>query len=332
MSCLNPILVEHPYSRHKTLSYESLKRFSDAGYSYRLVHEYYSGRKIFVPCRKCINCRKKRASDWATRLLLEHKFGKHRNAVFLTLTLDNEHYDSRKDASHLIRRFFDLVRKRFKARCKYFIIDELGEESGRYHFHAIVFDFPMAGLIQGLDLSRKGYTRLSPRDKMRVKRFTDFVNKLWKHGMTRPGNVCSKSIFYIVKYILKTHPLKSDFTPKVWCSPNFGLCYVNSNPNFRSLLISDSADKHLHIDGRKYFPPKYFFSKIIDWNERFLRSFENTFSLTPPTLRYGPYTFDNWRDYRDSCRSFYLDTLNRGLSLPLNPYYNCYCLQNYRFN
>lgn len=329
MSCLNPILVYHPYSKLSTLTDEGVKRFSDNGLNYYEFRKSYIGRKIFVPCRKCINCRKSRAREWSVRLLSEFQYGQHKNAVFLTLTLDPEHYECVRDNPQVsIRRFFDLVRKKFGSGCRYFVIDELGEESGRYHFHAICFNFPRANLISGLDLSKNGYSKLSPKNKRRVSIFTEFVNRLWKNGMTRPGNVCAKSIFYIVKYIVKVHPLNHDFVPRVFCSPGIGRDILAYYQHLHRQYLLGSSDCYLHLLGRKYYPFKYFIRKITTWYERLLVGYKRTLLASPLQIRYGPYTFDSWLAYRDSCRSFYNESLRLNLSLPLTCSASRYCLQN----
>lgn len=131
-------------------------------------------------CGKCINCRKRRISDWAVRLQLESRSYKH-NCSFITLTYNNENcpsdYTLRKRDYQL---FLKRLRKRLdklNIKIRYFICGEYGEKFGRPHYHLIVFGLPV-GMVQ-------------------------LVDKAWNKGFIKMLNVGFKQCRYVAKYCVK---------------------------------------------------------------------------------------------------------------------------------
>lgn len=112
-----------------------------------------SGHEIMVPCGKCTACRIKRATEWKFRLLAELPYWNY-NAVFLTLTYDDEHLPLdrglqvedlkkfwkrlRKDLVNDGRYHLDKNNKKV-ADLKYYACGEYGDTTLRPHYHAIVY-------------------------------------------------------------------------------------------------------------------------------------------------------------------------------------------------
>lgn len=158
---------------------------------------------VNVPCNKCENCIRRRRSEWCFRL--EEEMKKSKNALFVTLTYNPKKVPWDKYGNMILKpkhlvKFFKKLRintKRNKKvhiehllhnlnqkdKIKYFACGEYGEECGRPHYHAIIFN-----------TTRK------------------LVEKSWgKKGLThiRPSN--SKAIAYVTKYIDKWLNKKQDW-------------------------------------------------------------------------------------------------------------------------
>ena len=108
-------------------------------------------RLRYVPakCGKCIECRKEKARNWRIRLAEELK--KSPNALFITLTFNEENYQQlawelfKKSKENLnyteqnemcktaVRRWLERIRKKTKRSIKHWLVTEKGEDYGRIH-------------------------------------------------------------------------------------------------------------------------------------------------------------------------------------------------------
>lgn len=130
----------------------------------------------WVPCNKCIACRRQRAREWSTRLIHELSYWKH--SCFLTLTYDDEHLPSDLAISKdELQRYFKRLRKDIlPQKIKYFACGEYGDISNRPHYHAII-----------LGLSE----------------FDSIFDENWKKGFVKNASVSPYSIRYVTNYVLK---------------------------------------------------------------------------------------------------------------------------------
>lgn len=93
--------------------------------------------EMHVPCGKCRACRISYAREWSVRLLHESDYWEH--SSFVTLTYNEETYPADGELS---KRDLQLFIKRLRRRlgsCKYYACGEYGDQSGRAHYHAILF-------------------------------------------------------------------------------------------------------------------------------------------------------------------------------------------------
>ena len=156
MKCVHPIKVGY-----------------DRFYGYRGLPSY-----IEVPCGRCIACRINKAKEWTGRCLMEYDYWD--DAVYLTLTYDNEHIpDDRSVHKSVLQKFFKRLRKDLDSRpIKYFACGEYGGKFGRCHYHALIF---------GLN-AYKDY---------------DMIVKAWSFGHVEFGPVIPKTIGYVCGYVSK---------------------------------------------------------------------------------------------------------------------------------
>lgn len=97
--------------------------------------------RLVVPCGKCLACRINRRTEWSARML--HELENHDDAIFITLTYDEEHVpDNQSLRKADLVLFFKRLRKSLSLenrRVRYFACGEYGDQTQRPHYHAIVF-------------------------------------------------------------------------------------------------------------------------------------------------------------------------------------------------
>ena len=165
-----------------------------------------------IPCGKCIQCRLSYSRDWANRCMCELKTNP--DAVFLTLTYDDAHlhfghYVDPDTGAVEVRPMLksdDLTKflKRLRIYCqregisdeiRFFACGEYGDESGRPHYHVILFGLP-------LDLSKRHWWRRPSEDLPALYTHPVF-DKNWPHGVAVYGDVNWESCAYVARYVVK---------------------------------------------------------------------------------------------------------------------------------
>lgn len=210
-----------------------------------------------VPCGRCPNCLKKRQQQWIFRLQREQEIAK--TSAFITFTYDDDHLPfSENGYPDLNRRhhqnFMKRLRKylhenRFKykitpnTKLKYYMCGEYGDQSGRPHYHSILFNLPRE-LIE--DQSH--------------------IERLWGHGGVQVAVCNVKTIAYVTKYIDK----------RLYKNTQDGLDdreleYSAMSKRLGSNWITDAKIKHYKKykrpyivveDGKKLSMPRYYKEKI----------------------------------------------------------------------
>lgn len=145
---------------------------------------------IDLPCGQCMGCRLDRAQQWAQRIVHESKM--HDDNSFITLTYDDENVP--QDYSLSLRHwqlFMKRLRKSQPQKLRFFACGEYGDQLGRPHYHAIVFNltFPNKTLY-----SKKNNNPLYTSPQL-----TD----LWPYGFSTFGSVTPDSAGYVARYSLK---------------------------------------------------------------------------------------------------------------------------------
>lgn len=214
-----------------------------------------------LPCGKCDECLKLRASSWGMRA--RHEISQHTHNCFLTLTYNDENlppYDEK-----LIKRGFQLFLKKLRAHAKkklnYMVSHEYGSKTFRPHHHAIIF---------GYSPSSQNFLRNSPSGNPL---FTSReIEKLWGHGYHSIGEANEKTAYYIAAYALKGKKHE----------------YINqSNGNIISLSDSFDCSKRPGI-GLSYFNlhykqlvnsgdvlPRYYLKKLKEQHPEIYEEYEN---------------------------------------------------------
>lgn len=168
-----------------------------------------------IPCGQCMACRIKRTKEWAQRCLAEQKTSK-RQCYFLTLTYNDDSVLD-KVIYTISRRTFEvgyhtnLVKselisfiKDLRAYWKYhfneddirfFGCGEYGSETGRCHFHLILFNIDIPDLHYRTIVTKTG--------GFKKVLCSDIIDKIWKKGFVTIGTVTADSCSYVAGYCQK---------------------------------------------------------------------------------------------------------------------------------
>lgn len=258
------------------------------------------------PCGKCEPCRKRHASGWAFRLMLEaENLG---SAFFITLSYDTQHvpkryeipmpesrrqnwkrpyYVKKSDSFNRIRarftfyrktkrltvdkchlqRFIKRLRKRNNAKIiKYYAVSEYGDATMRPHYHAIVMGMDIISFI-GLEQWTAHLCGKAPFDGK-----YHFHVDTWRMGHITIGTVTMASIQYVLKYISKGRRIPQyegdDRQPESsLMSKGIGLCYIT--PEMYNVHRKDLERQYVvNWDSKKLAIPRYLKDRLYDSAER----------------------------------------------------------------
>lgn len=211
------------------------------------------GKKI--PCGRCTKCRARRISAWSFRLQQQEKVSK--NSHFITLTygtsavpITNKGYMSlrRTDLQLFIKRLRKAHSKSgiWAAGLKYYIAGEYGGQTGRPHYHCIIFN---------------------------AKR--ELIQPAWGLGEIHYGSITGASIGYCLKYMSKPSIIpkhKNDDRKKEFAlmSKGLGKNYLDPDRGFVFWHKDDLQNRcYLNIgDGKKASMPRYYKDKLYTAEER----------------------------------------------------------------
>jgi len=147
--------------------------------------------EIQIPCGQCVGCRLERSRQWAMRCLDESQL--YDRNCFITLTYDEKNIPS--DGSLYVEHFQKFMKRLRKAypkdRIRFFHCGEYGDQNGRPHYHACLFNFDFDDKVKWSE--REGNTYyISPS-----------LNRIWKYGYCIIGEVTFESAAYVARYIMK---------------------------------------------------------------------------------------------------------------------------------
>ena len=153
-------------------------------YNYRMEK---SNNLVTIHCGKCKECLQAKMLELRQRILNELKINP--KAYFITLTYDEEH------KKNLNKRDMQLFIKRYRKteKLRYFYRGELGKQTKRPHYHAIIWaDMPSDIKEYGAE-TKSGYKQYTSTK----------ITKLWGNGIATICKMTTKLVNYIVKYTLK---------------------------------------------------------------------------------------------------------------------------------
>jgi hypothetical protein len=194
-------------------------------------------RTKYVPvgCQKCMECKKKKAREWTTRLMEDIRI--HKNAKFVTLTFSNKDYiklaDEIKDLEgyELDNEICRIAVKRFRENWRvqngksprHWLTTEIGgTRYEKIHLHGFIYT-----------------------DNIKE------IEKKWKYGYVFIGKYVNEaSINYMTKYVHKTDQKHKEYNSIILTSPGIGKGYIN-RPDAKKKRIQRRRNKRiLHNQNR----------------------------------------------------------------------------------
>lgn len=225
-------------------------------YVERKSYHRQEDRLVPVPCGKCPECLKRRASSWAFRI---HKESKHWPQLFFsTLTYDPDHLPkSPNNFSTLVKKdlqdFFKRLRKASGGKLKYYACGEYGTNFKRPHYHCII-------------LADDSVTE-------------SIINNCWTAGGVFHGKVEVASIYYTIHYYEKgdwyPQHAKDDREPEFQVmSKGLGKSWLT--PVIQRYIESRPDAQYIYFNGHKIAIPRYYRKKVLDDNPILKQQFINS--------------------------------------------------------
>lgn len=231
---------------------------------------HYLAKRIQVPCQQCLGCRDDRAKQWAMRIM--HEASLHPANSFVTLTYDPAFLPER---GTLVKKHFQDYMKRLRfriepARVRFYHCGEYGDEHGRPHYHAILFNYTYP------DMQYK--RRTSRGDRVYT---SELLAGDWGMGLCEIGEVTYESAKYVAGYVIDrvTGDLAEDYYQRV--DPETGEIY-SLLPEYATMSRRPGIGKgwfekfpkdvfpkdYVIVDGRKHKVPRFYDEALKSVDER----------------------------------------------------------------
>lgn len=222
-----------------------------------------AGQYISVPCGKCPECLKRRASGWSFRLMQQDKISN--NALFVTLTYDTEHVPlSRNGFMTLdktdVQKFFKRLRFHLPPshpKISYYVAGEYGGKNNRPHYHAIIFNAFSDDITAAWCFP--------PRDQS-TKESTPAGNIVY-------GDVNGASVGYTLKYMCKKRKIPMHRNDDR--IPEFSLMSKGLGANYLTPAMvryhKNDLENRMNCvlpDGKVIAMPRYYKDKVYTEQER----------------------------------------------------------------
>ena len=235
-------------------------------------------KSLELPCGQCVGCRLERSRQWAVRCM--HEASLYKNNCFLTLTYSDEHLPDDYSLHYEdYQKFMKRFRKRFKGLepaayaesqdkfpIRFYMAGEYGEQFGRPHFHACIFNFDFEDkyLWQKTESGSKIYR-------------SAVLEELWPFGHSSIGEVNFQSAAYVARYIMKK--VTGGMADQHYEEVNISTGEITSRrPEFNKMSLKPGigydwykrykTDVYPHdyvvVNGKKVKPPKFYDKKYAD--------------------------------------------------------------------
>lgn len=252
-----------------------------------------------VSCGNCPGCRQQRSAQWCFRL--EKQMDHCTSAFFITLTYSNEHLVWTDHGATLHKEDFQLFMKRLRKesnkwyddceklynpetkkierpKIKYYMVGEYSPQLERPHYHAIVYNLPLAFGVTGI------------------------VQEKWGKGWADVKRVHQGSIRYVTNYVQKPRLTEDILGNRLLeyseMSQGLGLNYLTPEVIYH---LQRSGQNYVVFDGgKKCGMPQYYRNKVWEgYNGFILDKDEQQEELWNRQMR-----------YKMNCRKFARENLN----------------------
>jgi hypothetical protein len=238
MSCF------HPLYGYKSSSGKWLSKTNDI-----------NAEPMTVPCGQCTGCRSEYSRQWALRNMHEASLTPNNNC-FITLTYDKKNLPQNNSLDKkAFPKFIRSLRQKNKGtKIRYYACGEYGDNFGRPHYHAILFNYFPSDIKP---LKKDLYTSKS-------------ISEAWLNkGHASVGMVTFQSAAYVSNYVQKKINGKNKLEHYTntetgeWREPEFSL--MSRKPGIGKQWydkyykdIYQIGNDGLHMNGKFMKPPKYY--------------------------------------------------------------------------
>ena len=251
--------------------FKPLKAYYDSGQVVFAEPRFGDYSEMSLPCGQCVGCRLERSRQWAIRCM--HEAQLYKRNCFITLTYDEDHLpiDRSLDYRHF-QLFMKKLRKHYSGYdavdvdgvltypIRFYMAGEYGENFGRPHFHACLFNFDFPDKVF--------YKKTGSGSAIYNSKILD---KIWGQGFTSIGDVTFQSAAYVARYIMKK--VNGDSAKSHYIDSETGVCI---KPEFNKMSLKPGigfnwydkykTDVYPHdyvvVNGKKVKPPKYYDRKF----------------------------------------------------------------------
>lgn len=247
-----------------------------------------------MPCGGCLGCREDKSKTWAVRLV--HEASLYEKNCFITLTYNEDHYPEKGSlVKEHMELFFKRLRKKYVPKCpfpkskdpeiqaqrkdwlqkhgiRYYYCGEYGDQFGRPHYHACLFNFDFPMKSKEHPDGKVLWKETSGGNLYRCRA----LEVLWPFGFVSVGAVTFDSAAYVARYIIKK--INGEMAPGH---------YMGRQPEFAEQSRRPGIAKAWYEKYKNSDIPLAYRNGFITMNGKTYRIpkyYDNNFEITDPLL------------------------------------------------
>lgn len=216
---------------------------------------------LTLACGRCVGCRIERARQWTVRVM--HEAQCYEDNCFVTLTYDDANVPCDGSLRYSdFQRFFKRLRRKLPGRViRFYMCGEYGDQFGRPHYHAAIFNLAFRDdRYCWRDFGSGNISYRSPT-----------LEALWPFGASSIGDLTSQSAAYVARYAMKKiygdmaaehyKVVDRDTGEVTWKVPEF--THMSLRPGigaewFRRYQCDVFPHDRVVLHGKESKPPRYY--------------------------------------------------------------------------
>lgn len=244
---------------------------------------------------------------------MHHESKLYEQNSFITLTYDDQSLPLNYglDLRHL-QLFMKRLRKSLPQKIRFFACGEYGDQNGRPHYHAIIFNYDPA------DKLKHSLNHLN-----QINYSSESLTALWSHGFATTADVEFKSCAYVSRYVTKKIKSDDSYGAERYyrLSPVDGQ-YYSVRPEFavmsrrpgigyaytRQFKSDYYPSGFVVVNGVRQAPPKYYVSQLSEEEQKRLKRQARRLGL-----KNKPHNTTERRHARATLRDLRIQNLKRKL-------------------
>lgn len=205
-----------------------------------------------------------RVADWSARITHEAQMWEENS--FVTLTYGTGNLPPNGSLTHRDYQLFQKrLSKRLKKPIRFFMCGEYGDETGRPHYHACLFN-------EGFNQDKKYHAKSPSGEAMYT---SELLTEIWGHGHCTVQDLTPKSAAYCAGYIMKktlgpdaadAYNIITETGETIKRVPPYSKCSLKPGIGKKWLEKHGDTDAlnqdYIIIDGAKRSLPKYYSKEL----------------------------------------------------------------------